>query len=227
MRGVRWIALCLVLGGAGLFFAGLRMPLYRDADEFGRRSAQLGPGKSSEYRELRRRFLTPGIAYQDYGLTLAIAGLSLPWVVGWRDIVRKLPDRKATIFWFGIAAALFTVSTETATLFLDQAREEFPWWADSIIIPLMGMPVVFVALCGWAGAHSLMATDVPSVGAKIIGAWVSCLVIFSAAYLGYSIFAGEFWALGHASLWLGFYVAIWRTRYRCWAEVTLRSCPQG
>lgn len=174
----------------------------------------LGPGKSKEYRELRKLYLSESITYQNYGMTLMIAGAFIP-LFARRTTVAQLPEKRFAVALFGTLAAMATIGVEVGSLFLDMSRGEFPWWADSIGIPLSGMPFVFLGLLCWVGFHVWLLPNTTRrnySGAAVIctKAWLTVMSLFAATYLAYAACIGDFWSLLPMAMWLGLYFSIFK-----------------
>jgi hypothetical protein len=211
------IAVCLALVGVVACFVGLAMPRYRDQREFDRRYSAIDPklaGASSAYQNLRAEFLTSSAQYQDYGITsMLVAGLCLLAGYG-RKAVVWLPISRWGISGAGVVASVVTTFTFIGSLFLDAARGEFPWWADSLGIPLMGVPFVFGALLGWVSLN--VGVFVMPWGMEVkwwqqirrfgVGAGLVALV----GLLLLSVFRGDFWGLIITAVWMFFYAAMAR-----------------
>ncbi len=65
----------------------------------------------------------------------------------------RAPSQKWQLVTLGLCLPFVTVIGFIFDLFLGMARSEFPSWADSLGIPLMGVPVQLVILLGWVGVH--------------------------------------------------------------------------
>jgi hypothetical protein len=210
------IILCVTTGllvvGAGLLISGLNSPRYKNEEEFRHHYMLLGPGKSKEYRELRKLYLSEAISYQNYGITLMIVGAIMPFLASGMAVT-SLPERRVTVAMFGVLAAMATIGAEVGSLFLDLSRGEFPWWADSIGIPLFGMPIVFLGLLCWVGFHVWLLPKAPQfnrpgLDAVCSKAWLSAMSLITAGYLIYAACIGDFWSLLPMAMWLGFYSSI-------------------
>lgn len=145
-------------------------------------------------------------------LYLVIAGAFIPLFTG-RTAVSRLPERRLPVALFGTLAAMATIGAEVGSLFLDMARGEFPWWADSIGIPLSGMPFVFLGLLCWVGFHMWLLPKTIQrnySGAAVIctKAWLTAMGVFAATYLAYAACIGDFWSLLPMVMWLGFYFSL-------------------
>lgn len=207
----------LLVVGAALFITGLALPRYRDKEDYERRYRALeGPTRSKDFYELRRRSLTTSLRLQDYGLTVISLGILAIATARWRQTVSALPKKKVTVAAFGAVAAFVAVAAQVGSLYLDFDRGEFPHWADSLGIPMAGMPVMFIALLLWAGAHSLLVEEKDSAVWRLTlrhsNWWLAFLVSATGIILVISAAVGDFWQVIPAALWIGFYFSIWISR---------------
>lgn len=206
----------LVIVGIVVFLMGAMMPYRRDLPEFQRLYAQLGPGQSREFHALRAEFETPAKRLEDYGLTSALIAALVSTLRSLRSLMMKLPPSPWMAVLLGVVAVAATVAGETAQLFLDAWRGEFPWWADSLGIPLAGMPFVFVALCVWVLCNAWLTLWRPLATQKfrrvlriaVLGAMGGVTLIA----LGAPVVGGAFLRIPVVVAWAAFYLAI----VRCW-----------
>jgi len=106
---------------------------------------------SEKYLATRHSQLTPKYSLEDYGLTLivlALIVLFITWIYSIRSFsdLRNIgtPNNIWIIVIIGIAASILTPLSTGASLILGSWRNEYPPWADSLGIPLMGLPIMFV-----------------------------------------------------------------------------------
>lgn len=211
------LPIIVIIAGVALFVGGLALPRYHNQQEYEQRyRALLGPNRSNDFHELRKQSLTSSFKIQDYGLSVVAIGALLFAAVRWRQIAPHLPKGKFTVLLLGALAAFVAVIAQVGALMLEYSRGEFPHWADSLGIPLAGMPVLFFALLFWAGLHVLMVRE--KTGAtwrltlRLLNGWLAFLIAATAAIFGWSAAVGDFWQLIPAALWIGFYCSIWISR---------------
>lgn len=207
----------LLVLGTTLFVTGLFVPRYHDKEEYERRYMALdGPNRSKEFYELRRQSLTSSYRIQDYGLTVISLGILAIVALRWRQTTSILPKKKVTVGIFGIVVAFVTIAAQVGSLFLDFERGEFPHWADSLGIPLAGMPILFIFLSLWAGVHSLLVANKKSAAWRLTlrdsNWWLAFLISVTCIILVVSAATGDFWQVLPSALWMGFYFSIWISR---------------
>ena len=206
-------SILLFIIGIALFIGGLGMPRYRDAEDYERRYLALeGPERTKAFHALRKECLTPSLKFQDYGLTSIALGVVLFAIGHRRTIVAVLPKTKASAAGLGCIATFITIGAQVGSLFLDFKRGEFPHWADSLGIPLSGMPIMLGMLLFWAGIHSLLMPGKNAsfhwLALRIMKGWLMLMLILTSLILLTSALYGDFWQILPAFLWISFYFSI-------------------
>lgn len=175
-----------------------------------------GPTRSADFYELRAASLTSSRKLQDYGLCAISLGLTTSAVVWWHRLRSILPRTRLAAALFGGTIAILTVAAQIGSLFLDYERGEFPYWADSLGIPLAGMPVILVVLTAWAGFHALLVERREQSPFRLTlrnsNWWLAVLVATTVVILATSVAVGDFWQIIPAALWIIFYLSIWISR---------------
>lgn len=186
-----------------------------DWQELGSRNA------SEKFYELRDEYLSNKFRFQDYGFTFLILGVASLLLFRKGKSV-SAPSSKAKIALVGFGAALLTTSGYVGGLFLEYYRGSYPWWADSMGIPLMGVPFFAFIFIGWAAVNLLAMNGKFEAGASIsfrqikgsnyfyltllvVTALIVCLCIAEAYFL--MVLPGIIWLYFYASLWAGRYTA--------------------
>lgn len=206
-------AVLLFIGVAIIGYSYSLVP-YKDEALFNQRYMALSDGQSTEYWKIRDEMLTPKYQLQDYGGTLvAIAAVTF-FVTrkGWRQV--RSPTSRTTLFCVAFAAPFLAVGAYVFDLFQGFARGEFPHWADSMGIPLMGAPVLLVVLLIWSGAHlALLRRPYQPVPLALaisrnsswwllsVSAITGLLVVLCAS-------VGLYWYAIPGVVWLYFYVSL-------------------
>ncbi len=170
-------------------------------------------GDSEAYHAARAQALTPKYRLQDYGGTLLTLGVSVA-VLSWRPL--KAP---ASSLGF-IAVALLAPSASVGALVFDlvqgQSRWAFPPWADSLGIPLMGIPILLVVGIVWSGAHLILLAGVPRrqgvhVSYRAVRRghpWLLLVCTLTALLVVALGTDGAYWFAIPGLLWLYFYASI-------------------
>jgi hypothetical protein len=218
---VKFSAILLLIGIAIIGYASSLAP-YKNEALFTRRYMALSDGQSTEYWKLREDMLTPKFQLQDYGGTvIAIAIVTL--IVsrkGWRHL--KSPSR-AMLFGLAFAAPVLTAGAYVFDLLQGFARGEFPHWADSMAIPLMGIPVLFIILLIWSAAHlaflrgACQPTPLVLTLSRQANWWLLFISTMTATLLTLSILAGQYWYAIPAMAWLYFYISLAALRLASYA----------
>ena len=206
-------AILLLIGIAMLGHASSLAP-YKDEALFMEQYMALSSGQSAEYLKLRDAMLTPKYQLQDYGGTLvaAAAGLFLLFRRGWRNL--KSPESRATLLGLALAASCLTVGGYVFDLFLGLERGEFPHWADSMGIPLMGAPVLLVGLLAWSGAHlafvrgTYQSTLLWQAASRNANWWLLLIAALTGLLVAVCAAFGQYWYAVPGVAWLYFYLSL-------------------
>lgn len=174
---------------------------------------------SAKFYELRDRYLSRKYKFQDYGFTFLILGVvSLILYGKGKPVVA--PSSKAKVALVGFGAAALTTCGYVGDLFLEFYRGSFPWWADSMGIPLMGVPFFAFIFIGWAALNLLAMNGKFKAGAvisfrQIEGLNYFYLLLFVVTALIVVLCAVEayFWMVLPGVFWLYFYASLWAGRY--------------
>lgn len=170
-------------------------------------------GDSQAYYAARDQALTPKYQLQDYGATILVLGLVVA-ILSWHPA--KAP--RSTLGFIGLAviAPILTVAGFVFDLVQGQSRWEFPPWADSLGIPLMGVPVMLLLGLVWAFAHFILLAGVPRrAGVPISYAavrqgnlWLLVICCLTALLILAMVADGAYWYAVPGMLWLYFYASI-------------------
>jgi hypothetical protein len=139
--------------------------------------------------------------------------MSILSFVGFKKL--KTPNRKIWIILLGLSAAILSNIAYVGDLFLEMYRESYPHWADSLAIPLMGVPVlIFVSLL-WVGLNliGLLGNFTLNVPLFTFNAYKSdyyyiAISSITLLLLIFAIVTGYFWQVIPGLLWVYFYLAI-------------------
>jgi hypothetical protein len=100
-------------------------------------------------------------------------------------------------------------------------RGEFPHWADSMAIPLMGVPVLLAILLVWAFVHLVFVrrqfypgVPVASAFSRHANIWLLFVSALTAALVIATVLFGEYWYALPGCLWIYFYLALAASRLR-------------
>lgn len=223
-------AILLIIGIAIIGYAYSLAP-YKDEAIFTERYMALSVGQDAEYWKLLDEVLTPKFQLQDYGGTL-VAIAAVIFIVsrkGWRQL--KSPTSRATLFGVAFAAPFLTVGAYVFDLFQGFARGEFPHWADSMGIPLMGVPVLLVALLVWSGAHLAFLRGhyqsvllVLAVSRKSSW-WLLSVSAITVVLVVLCALVGQYWYAIPGVVWFYYYISLAAARRATYAAEPV--APEG
>ena len=170
-------------------------------------------GDSQAYYAARTQALTPKYRLQDYGATMLALGLAVA-ALSCRQV--NAPRSRLGFVGVAVVAPLLTAVGFVFDLVQGQSRWEFPPWADSLGIPLMGVPVMLVMGLVWAFAHLLFLAGVPSrAGVALSYAairhgspWLLVVSSLTALLIVAMAIDGAYWYAVPGALWLYFYASI-------------------
>ena len=176
-------------------------------------------GDSKAYYAARTEALTPKYRLQDYGATSLVFGLILA-LCSWRRL--SAPKSTLGFLVLAVVAPLLTAAAFAFDLFQGQARWEFPSWADSLGIPLMGLPVLLVAGLIWAFVHVTFLAGVRRRGRAPItlvamrrgNPWLLVVSALTALLVVAMAAEGAYWYAVPGVIWLYFYASLSSVRYR-------------
>ena len=206
--------------GLLLFIYSLFLEPYTDIELFQEKYMQLSIGQNKEYYNLRDNMLTTKYIFQDIGLFLVLFSSLL-------FIMRKLGKGflvtpKSKLLFILLAVFLPIVTSLGYVFDLMQALErgEFPHWADSIGIPLMGVPVIFIALLFWSLFNLIFLYETQIKARKItydmikkINIWFKIVSIISLLLVIDSMLLGQYWYGIPGILWIYYYMSLGINRY--------------
>ena len=223
---MKTLGIALVLIGVALFMYSLGMSPYLDEEQYMNEYLSINrKGLGSEtatklFYELRLAQLTPKYKIQDYALTIFSVGGILVLIFRKGVAIVRAPNSKLKISLVAFLAVLTTIFAFVGDLFLQFARGSFPHWADSLGIPLMGVPILFfivlvwaiINLCGMCGNFKVGA-HLFDLGLSGVNYWYVTLVAITAFIVLLAIVYGFFWFVIPGFLWLYFYLSIAAGRY--------------
>lgn len=213
------IAAFLLAIGAVLFGYALTLQPYKNEKLFMERYMSMSVGQSEEYWKLRDEMLTPKFQLEDYGITLAVMSLFAFLATRKNRTFLRSPNSRAALVVLGIVLPFLTVGGYVFDLFQAFDRGEFPHWADSMGIPLMGVPIQFTILLVWSLAHLsfLRGGYHPSTSlshaVSLKSNWWLLFVSATTALLTISCAVlGQYWYAIPGALWLYLYLSLGAVR---------------
>jgi hypothetical protein len=216
---MKFSAILLFVGVAIIGYAYSLAP-YSNEALFTERYMALSDGQSTEYWKLRDEMLTPKFQLQDYGGTFVTLAAIIFIVLrkGWRQL--KSPISRTMLFGAALATPLLTVGAYVFDLLQGFARGEYPHWADSMSIPLMGTtPALLIVLLLWSGAHlAFLRSNYQSVPLALALSrksnwWLLSIAAITLLLVGLCCLAGQYWYAIPGVFWLYFYLSLAASRY--------------
>lgn len=139
--------------GVGVLAYSLSLDPYTDENVFRSKYMNMSSDQSEEYFKLRDEMLTPKFRLQDTAITLiSFSALLLVFLKLGKGKI-KSPKSKSFIILLAWLLPFLTALGYIFDLIQGMVREEFPHWADSLGIPLMGVPIQFIILFVWSMLH--------------------------------------------------------------------------
>jgi hypothetical protein len=172
-------------------------------------------GDSEKFYKLREEYLTPKFDFENYGVTSIIFGLGILTIslIGLNRL--RTPSKKIWIVIIGIIAALITNVGYVGDLFLEMSRDSYPRWADSLGIPLMGVPFLIFISLGWVGLNLIGIKGDFKTGVLIfpirydnLNLWYAIILALTIIITVWTIKDGYFWQVVSGFLWIYFYLSI-------------------
>lgn len=170
-------------------------------------------GNSEAYFIARDQAVSAKFKLQDYGVALMAFALALA-AFRWRPF--KAPSSRLGFVSLAAAAPFLTVAGFVFDLIQAQARWEFPPWGDSLGIPLMGVPVMFLAGLVWAFAHFILLAGAPQRAGVALSfsavrrahPWLLIVSALTAVLIAVMAAQGAYSYAIPGSIWLYYYAAI-------------------
>jgi len=205
------LAATFLLIGTGLVLYSSTLSPYVDQERFNREYSSLGVGDSREYHQLRAELISPKYRLFDHGMSLILAGAVVSL---WRRL-RWTPDSKAGFVATGLIASGSTAVALVFDLIQGLSRGEFPHWADSIGIPLVGTPIIFALGAAWAAGHLLFLPRAMGA-ARPIGpgvlrwknTWLISMSSLTCLLIVFVLVEGQYWFAAPGLIWLYYYVSL-------------------
>lgn len=211
-------AIVFVLGVVLCWYASTLLP-YKNEQVFNERYMAMSVGQSEDYWKLRDEMVTSKFQLQDYGITLIVLAV-VAFAITRKGQMRFHAPHSAAIL---VALAFFLPFISSGgyvfDLFQAFSRGEFPHWADSLGIPLAGVPIQMFILLGWSLAHlgfmpRTYQPDAPLIRVVSFRSnwWLLFLSVVAAIMALASTLAGQYWYAISAGCWLYFYLSLMAVR---------------
>lgn len=210
-------AAVILLAAIALLVASLQMQPFAPTSG-GDWFSSVPQGDSAAYHEARSKALTPKYRLEDYGVTLAFVATAVALLDRRRGLLA--PASSVGFAVVALAAPLLTAAGFAFDLFQGFERREFPPWADSLGIPLAGVPIIAIALLVWSCAHFAFLSGIKKRAnvrlslAALRGGnkWLLFVAAVTALLVLLSVAEGEYYMAVPGALWLYYYVSILAVR---------------
>jgi len=213
----RYIPFTLLTIGIGLFLFSITLEPFTNRTEFLEQTSLIieDENRFQLFHELRTSYLTPKYALENYGLILIILGSF--WLIliprQWKYF--KTPNHKSSIVFIGVLAVLLTIGGFVGDLFLEMARDRYPPWSDSIGIPLMSTPVIFLIFSLWLGINLIglkspfkTSVSITKFNLRSTNYWYLMLIVLTILVTLSLIIEGDFWWTAAGLMWIYFYLTL-------------------
>lgn len=209
------LVVALLVAGAVLVGYAMSLAPYSDKQRLLALTAPEQSGRDDEYTRLRDELLTGKYRIEDYGFTLiGLAGLALLATKKGRIRI-ETPQSPWTLAGIGICLPFLTAGGMFAELSQAYERGEFPPWADSMGIPLMGVFPLFIILFAWAIVHLRLLSGPYLPGIPLVLAisgkssrWLLCMAGCTAVLTLIFLAIGDYWYAIPGLLWIYLYLSL-------------------
>ncbi|HHH53237.1 MAG TPA: hypothetical protein ENK91_06230 [Bacteroidetes bacterium] len=210
----KYIAAILLIGLI-VFSYSLSLDPFTDNEVFNQKYSELSVGQSKEFFELRDSMLTPKYHLQDIGISLILISTLILIFFKMGNGYIKSPPKKYLFIILAVLLPFLTVSGFVFDLSQGMFRNEFPHWADSLGIPLAGVPFQFIILLIWSSLHLLFLRKkkISSVIFKVsnlkqINLWLIIISIFSFILVILELTGGHYWYAIPGLFWIYYYLSL-------------------
>ncbi|XPF95296.1 hypothetical protein ACM9HF_04585 [Colwellia sp. RE-S-Sl-9] len=214
-------AIFVFLIGVSLLLYSFILEPYSDPELFNQQYMSLDNSQSAEFYALREEMLTPKYLLQDLGITIISFLFILMLLLKLGKGKIKTPNKPLLIL-LAFTLPFITAAGSVFDLFQGLFRGEFPHWADSIGIPLSGIPIIFIVLFIWSMLHLLFISigQTPVTKVKItplpissslsfkLNPWIIFVSFITIILTCLSTVYGQYWVSVPGVFWLYYYLSI-------------------
>jgi len=206
-------AFVLIVLSLALLGTSVTVPPFRLEADGSLPMLNVAEGDSEAYFSTWEQAVTAKFRLQDYGVTLLTFAVLLA-VISRRSL--KAPSSRLSFVILAALAPFLTVIGYAFDLMQAQTRWEFPPWGDSLGIPIMGVPVMFVAGLAWALSHFILLAGIPQRAGVCISfsairqghRWLLAVSALTAILIAIAAAEGAYCYTIPGLVWLYFYAAI-------------------
>lgn len=213
LRAALRVGAVLLLIGVLVAAYSTTLPAYHSGQSMSSVLASVTERDSAAYHRAIQQAQTARFMLQDHGISIALIGVVLMAL----GLPRGIPAPRSPLGFIALALLIPALSTWGAMfgLFQDLERDQVPPWADSVGIPLAGLPVWFTITLIWTLAHLAALQGVRrsrttlSLRALRRGnVWLVLVTALTGALLALALKDGAYWDAVSLVLWIYFYWAI-------------------
>ncbi len=205
----------LFILGIALIGYSLSLSPYTDEKLFMERYKGIHIGQSEDYFKLWDEMITPKYRLQDYGVTLVAAAMVVLFIAPRGGLRIKSPDSRRGLITLAVVLPFISVGGFVFDLFQAMYRREYPYWGDSIGVPLMGVPGMVVVMLIWSLVHLAFirgnyppATPVAGAISPKANRWLLIISAIAALFTIAGAASGLYWYAVPGVLWLYFYLSL-------------------
>ncbi len=188
---------------------------YIDIKAFHQKYMTLTVGQTKEFYVLRESMLTPKYYLHDFGILLILLSFILFIFLKLGKGYIVTPKNKFLTVLLALSLPILTTSGFVFDLFLGMERNEYPWWSDTLAIPLSGTPVIFIFLLLWSLLHlqfisnkEVTAKPIKFNQIKKINPWLLIVSILTFTLFILTILEALYWYTIPGLLWLYYYLSL-------------------
>jgi len=211
---IKYIKISLLIGIL-IFLYSLFLDPFTNNEVFYQEYMKLSVGESEKFYKLRESMLTPKYYLQDIGITISLICVILLIFLKKGEGYIKSPKNKFFFIILALLLPFFTVGGFVFDILQGMYRNEFPHWADSLAIPMMGVPIQFIFLLLWSSLHLLFLKNLQISSTKFklstikkINAWLLFISFISGLLVISSLLYGQYWYSIPGLLWIYYYLSI-------------------
>ncbi|WP_162288581.1 hypothetical protein [Tenacibaculum jejuense] len=190
--------------------------------EYIKLGSSLNSNKTALFIELRKQHLTVKYYLFDYGMTAVVLSMFLLFIMT-ENRELKIYTKKSSIFVLGLIAFIVEVSAIYIHLFIDFGRECFPYWADTIVIPMfyLGIFSIWLLLFILLNTIGLLlkfnaGTSMKdyNLSLKNFSYWYGFQLIVTFCILLFCVYKGMFLSVLGTLLWISFFYSMFVGRLK-------------
>ncbi len=205
----------LIVIGLSMLLISHPMEPFTNLELFKHKYMQLSTGDSKSFFELRESFLTPKYFLHDCGISLITISTLFILLLNIGKGYIVTPSKKIYFTLLAIVLPFISVAGFAFDLFQGMDRIEFPWWADTLAIPLSGIPIDLIILLIWSFTHLIFINNKEISAVKFqlskikkINYWLLIISSITTIIVILTLLDGLYWYGIPGLLWIYYYLSI-------------------